>query len=54
MDCGPEEKQGGDYQFVLRKRVATKTIDNGSIKDFEAHVGKRGKVEAYDNYVDKI
>ena len=54
MDCWPEEKQGGDYQFVLRKRVATKTIDNGSIKDFEAHVGKRGKVEAHDKYADKI
>ena len=49
MDYGPEEKQGRDYQSVLRKRVATKTIDNDSIKDFEAHVGKRGKVEVMTN-----
>ena len=34
---------------MLRKWVATKTIDNDSIKDFEAHVGKRGKVEVMTN-----
>ena len=39
---------------MLRKWVATKTIDNDSIKDFKAHVGKRGKVEANDKYADKI
>ena len=54
VDCGPKERQGRDYQSVLRKRVSSKTIDNDSIKDFEAHGRKRGKVEAHDKYADKI
>lgn len=54
VDRGPKEKQGGDYQSALRKRVAMETIDNDSIKDSEAHGRKRGKVEAYDKYADKI
>ena len=39
---------------MLRKRVAMETIDNDSIKDFEAHGRKRGKVEAHDKYADNI
>ena len=34
--------------------MSSKTIDNDSIKDFEAHGRKRGKVEAHDKYADKI
>ena len=34
--------------------MSSKTIDNDSIKDFEAHGWKRGKVEAYDKYANKI
>ena len=54
VDCGPKEKQGRDYQSMLRKRVVSETIDNDSMKDSEAHGGKWGKVEAHDKYANKI